>query len=192
MTGWRVCRGVGALRWLGPILLVVGCSSDSVSELPPAPKLKAHRAPAAAPVHHGKLDPGRPFELWLGRSNEIIYVPEIGEIEIDRGTQRGTAGFDERQWEDLRDLVRHIEIDQLRDHYVAEAPDEGTQWILRIRQGAYDRTIFCDNRFPQELLRFADGLDKLLLDADLADNAFEDAPPEAEQREAALWASIHR
>jgi hypothetical protein len=191
-------------------LLVLACSSGAASELPPAPTPRAQPrafAPAAeAPQQQHALDPGRPFELWFGRGTEaagleIVYVPEPGggEIEVDRDRtgeggvvepQRGTVALDDRQWDDLRDLVRHLKVDDLDDAYVAEASDGSTQWILRIRQVAYDRTIYCAGRFPHELRRFADALDALLLDADLADNAFTEAPREAEQREQALWASI--
>ena len=201
----RVCTDVSALRWLVATLLVA-CSSSTASELPPPPTPKPRAAPVkAAAVHHGKLDPGRPFELWFGRRTggralEIIYIPEVGEIEIDRDKaddtgaivpQRGTVALDERQWDDLRDLVRHIKIDQLQHSYVAEDHTDGTEWILRAHQAAYDRTIHCHNRFPPELIRFAESLDKLLLTANLADNAFEPAPPDADQRELALLAGIN-
>jgi hypothetical protein len=80
----------------------------------------------------------------------------------------------------------------LRPHY-SSGVNDGSQWVLWVRQGGYEKAIYFDNRFPAAVRQFADELDRIL-----AANGLEAAEwtlvSEAESRnhEKELWGSIRR
>jgi hypothetical protein len=81
---------------------------------------------------------------------------------------------------------------ELHRGYYGGAAD-GTQWVLWIRQGRDEKSVYLDNYFPAPIGRFARELDAALAQSGLAGVTWE-AVPEAETRrhEVELWASIER
>jgi len=68
---------------------------------------------------------------------------------------------------------------------------DGTQWVLWFEQDGVEKTVYCDNRFPDEIVRFAKDLDGIL-----AKNGLEDVKwqrvnvDDARKHERKLWDSI--
>src|SRR5262249_4627584 len=81
---------------------------------------------------------------------------------------------------------------RLRKEYHAEVHD-GTQWLLWIQQGGSEKSVYFNNSFPREIVRFAEVIDKVL-----EENGLENArwvrvtTVEAQAVNRELWDSIKR
>jgi hypothetical protein len=70
---------------------------------------------------------------------------------------------------------------------------DGTQWVLRVRQGEGDKVVYCDNKFPRTIEQFAERLDAILNEHGLAAVEWRKVPGrENRQHELELWHSIRR
>lgn len=156
------------------------------------------------------FDPSAPTDIWLGRGSgmfglDVVHLSRHGELFVDRAVAApassppGLPGYVHERAHlrvaasvtaDARDLVRRLRVDRLRAEYRKKGMHDGTQWVLRVRQDGYDRSVVFDNRFPRAVRRFARDLD-VLTGAQGVAEAFAPLDAEAWSRtEQALWASL--
>jgi len=177
--------------------------APEVTEVSPTPEVAAPH-----PVAPG-IDFGAPLTLDLGRGSglrglDLIHVGPEGVVEVHRRRdyprgnaiahhwERATLTLDPADRLRLRALMathRLGELDPLYTPPERTIPD-GTQWLMRIRQGEHDHVVYCSNRFPPELRAFATDLDALLARAGLDAVSWERVPrSRSRMHERALWAA---
>ena len=70
---------------------------------------------------------------------------------------------------------------------------DGTQWVLRVRQGARQKAAYFNNHFPDGIVRFADRLDTIVAESVGQDLRWWGVPVARErQHEQELWESSSR
>ena len=76
--------------------------------------------------------------------------------------------------------------------YHAEVHD-GTQWVLWIKQADQEKSIYFNNHFPDEIVRFAEQLDAVLSECDLENMNWKTVPAtESRQHERELWEAVKK
>jgi hypothetical protein len=169
------------------------------SRVPDAPHTTPDRAPSApAP----SFDPTVPYSLELGRGGgrsglETIHVDPSGAVTVHRnpsqrgdvGWERGTLALSQAQRLELTESLHRQQLLTLGGHYSAGIAD-GTQWVLRIVRGEEEHVIYCDNRCPEGVGRFATELDRLLASAGLGDVSW--AAVRGGAHDDRLWDAVRR
>lgn len=80
----------------------------------------------------------------------------------------------------------------LRKEYHENIHD-GTQWVLWIKQGEREKSVYFNNNFPHRIKAFAKQLDAILEHAGLDKAAWQPVPQRnSRQHERELWDSIRR
>lgn len=70
--------------------------------------------------------------------------------------------------------------------------DDGTQWVLLIKQDSKAKAVYFNNYFPKGIKKLAERLDKELAAAGLGNATWKDIPDEqSRDHEKLLWKSIH-
>jgi hypothetical protein len=155
------------------------------------------------------LDPDLPFLLEFGRGSawhglDIVKLFEDGTLTVHRqriGKLRGepfgfleatTVRLGRKSVSRVLHAIEENEIMEMHRAYHANVYD-GTQWILRIKQGENEKAIYCDNHFPRRILLFAAALDSELADSTLKYGQWRRVvDADSCRHEAALWDSIKR
>jgi hypothetical protein len=80
----------------------------------------------------------------------------------------------------------------LRRAYHADV-DDGTQWVLWIKQWEREKSVYFNHNFPRAITRFAEELDRILAAAGLDKVAWQPVPREEARRQAReLWDCTRR
>jgi hypothetical protein len=81
----------------------------------------------------------------------------------------------------------------LRKAYFDMFIDDGTQWVLWIKQSDNEEAVYFNNYFPGNITRFADSLDDILMQSGLNQAKWANVP-DADERayQQELWSSIKR
>jgi hypothetical protein len=157
---------------------------------------------AAGPAHH--LDPTRPWRIEFGRGSGWHGLNTVVVASDGTAVLHSLRGNDREYWETitlrlppaaLADVVAAVEENRLlglRRAYAASVHD-GTQWVLWVVQGEYEKAVYFDNDFPAAIERFAAALDRILA-ANGSESADWTRVPDGDAREheRALWQSIKR
>jgi hypothetical protein len=118
-----------------------------------------------------RIDPERPWRIEFGRGSgwhglETVKLDQDGWVVLHREKSGQWATTTLQLSADavtgILEAVganRLVELDRL---YHADVFD-GTQWVLCIRQGDREKTVYFDNHFPEPILRFATRLDEILV-----------------------------
>jgi len=97
--------------------------------------------------------------------------------------------------DDVKTLIKSLEqfqILKMSKAYHANV-SEGTQWILLIQQGNYEKSIYFDNHFPDNIFAFSRFLDDLLVKRGFLDFTWQAIPEnEPKNHENELWESLKR
>ncbi len=153
------------------------------------------------------LDPSTPFLLSLGRGDgkmelNTISINEQGTVTLyslrvercdgvwNTFWETGTLHLSRDDVKAILDTVHTQHLMSLHTQYHADVYD-GTQWILWLTQAPHEKSIYCHNYFPEEIVAFSDFVDDLLLKRGLPDILWTQIPDdEAGVHDDALWQSI--
>jgi len=98
--------------------------------------------------------------------------------------------------EALAEVLKAVESNNLmglHKAYYDEKIADGTQWVLWIRQGEREKSVYFNNSFPREITAFAEQMDAILSRAGLDKVVWQPVPErESRQHERELWDSIER
>jgi hypothetical protein len=125
-----------------------------------------------------RIDPDKPFRIELGRGSgrdglETIRIAQDGSVILHRMKeeqrdnvikvfwQRAEHNLSNESLGKILDAIEANDLMKLGRSYDAGGSD-GTQWVLWIKQGEQEKTIYCDNHFPTPIIRFAEQLDAIL------------------------------
>jgi len=209
MLGGRVLLGVG--------LLLAGCSGGT----PDSPTRRDGYYPPYSfdgyPVSEVekdtqppfRIDPTKPFRIEFGRGSGMhglatVKVSQDGTALLHR-RRSGLPGEDwgdTWEWASLRlsqdamaKLLEAVDAERLMDlerAYHAAVMD-GTQWVLWIKQGEREKSVYFNNHFPRPIIRFAERLDALLLESPPDELTWTAVPAsESMLHHRDLWMSIRR
>lgn len=157
-----------------------------------------------------ELHEGAPFTVELGRGSGLdglatVKIESSGRVELCRERHRATGERDPKgergdSWEvttfqlppagvaQVVEAVNESRVLGLSGAY-HEGRADGTQWVLRIRQGEHDAATYFDNRFPRAVRELSSALDRVVSEHMPAGQTWhETAAPHDDE----LWASIHR
>jgi hypothetical protein len=146
-------------------------------------------------------DTSRAYTIELGRGSGRHGLDTVRVVFDGLAT---VCRWDEDRWEmadlilspdQLGRMMTAVERDRLPDlrgEYRDERVADGTQWVLRLERAGMEKVVYFDNRFPDEVVRFADTLDEILAEAGLEKAAWRPANASARELERALWRSIDR
>lgn len=155
------------------------------------------------------IDRAQPFWLEFGRGSgwhglDTIKIDQTGRVVLHRMKFTQRANVNNLSWEVatlqvpadvVAEVLRAVESNGLMGLHKAyhENIADGTQWVLGIKQGEREKSVYFDNRFPRAITAFAEQLDAILTRAGL-DRVERQPVPERDSRkhEKELWDSIKR
>src|SRR5687767_12389306 len=149
-------------------LAVVGCSDRVDSD-----RVEKDDRPAFT------IDRAQPFRLEFGRGSgwhglDTVKLDETGRFVVHRMKSTRQDDVNVLSWEGatlqwpreaVAEVLKSVESNGLmRLHRVYHDPDiaDGTQWVLWIKQGEREKSVYFNNSFPAEITRFAEQLDATL------------------------------
>jgi len=156
------------------------------------------------------IDRTQPFWLEFGRGSawhglDTIKIDQTGRVVLHRMNSTRQENVEVLSWEvgslqlppeGVAEVVKAVESDGLmglQKAYRHENVADGTQWVVWIKQGEQEKSVFFDNRFPPAITRFAEHLDAVLERAGLDKVEWQPVPErESRQHERELWDSIKR
>ncbi|MCP4396865.1 MAG: hypothetical protein GY801_06150 [bacterium] len=167
---------------------------------PLAQVVKEHRPPFT-------IDPTAPFLVMFGRGSgrfglntaEINEQGTVGLYRI-RSEERddawhlfwetGTLQLSPEDLEVVVDSINTFQPTALHKEYHAEVYD-GTQWVLWLKQEPHEKSVYCNNHFPESMYEFSDFLDEFLAEHGLENVTWTKVPQEDYRKhEEELWRSI--
>jgi hypothetical protein len=155
------------------------------------------------------IDHTQPFWVEFGRGSgwhglDTVKIDQTGRVVLHRMKSEHQVHVNALSWEvatlqlspeALDEVLKAVESNKLMGLQKAyhENIADGTQWVLWIRQGEHEKSVYFDNRFPPAITRFAEQLDAVLARAGLDKAAWQPVPErESHQHERELWDSIKR
>ena len=154
-----------------------------------------------------RLDSARPWRVELGRGSGMVGLNTVAvgsdgtatayrlRVE-DRGRpfwETTTLRLPPEAVDEVRVAVDQHRLLGLGRVYRAAGVHDGTQWVLRVVQGDFEKAVYFDNRFPRAIEGFADDLDRVLAANGLAEAQWTRVPDaEARNHEQELWRSTER
>lgn len=159
------------------------------------------------PTFH--IDATQPFRLEFGRGSgwqglETVKIDQSGCVVLHRMKRERREDATLETWETatlslppdgLADVLKAIDENGLMGLHKSYSTDvqDGTQWVLWIKQGEREKSVYFNNSFPNVITRFAEQLDGTLAAAELDKVTWQPVPPsESRQHERELWNSIKR
>lgn len=125
------------------------------------------------------IDPARPWTIVLARGScadgfDTVDLNQDGAVLLRRKKwgpiKNDVVGF---AWEEasltlpheailtILDALSETQLLGLKNAYYAAVHD-GTQWVIQIEQETNEKSVYCDNHFPNAIVRFAGSLDAVL------------------------------
>jgi hypothetical protein len=155
------------------------------------------------------IDRTQPFCLEFGRGSgwhglDTVKIDQTGEVVLHRMKSERQKNVNALSWErttlqlspeSLADVLKAVESNNLIGLHKAyhEATADGTQWVLRVRQGELEKSVYFNNNFPRSITAFAEQLDAILSRGGLSTATWQPVPErESRQHERDLWDSIKR
>jgi hypothetical protein len=155
------------------------------------------------------IDRTQPFLLEFGRGSGLhglntIKLDQTGlvilhQIKIEHDQNVSVISWEvatlQLQPEAVGEVLKLIESNRLMRLHKAYHEDiaDGTQWVLWIKQGEREKSVYFNNSFPSAITRFAEQLDAILVRAGLNKASWQPVPErESRQHEKELWDSIKR
>lgn len=153
-----------------------------------------------------RIDPGKPWRMEFGRGSgwhglDTIELDREGRVVFHRlrhnqedvlSWQTATAQLPPDAVVKVLEAVESHRLLELDKEYHADVHD-GTQWVLWVRQGDRQKTVYFNNHFPDAILRFAESYDEIIAGT-IGPGLQWRAVPRARGRdhERPLWASIQQ
>lgn len=146
------------------------------------------------------VDPTKDFQFELGRGSGMAGLDTIafgrdGVVTLykrlpEERWRTATLTLDAAAMGRIFEAVRTEGIMKMAAAYHADMND-GTQWVLWIKQEEHTKAIYCNNHFPQAVRRLAKLIDTELGAAGLETVQWKMVPKkEFRQHEKPLWNSI--
>jgi hypothetical protein len=184
---------MGRVPTIALILLAAGCSG----------RVEKDDRPAFA------IDHTQPFWLEFGRGSgwhglNTVKIDQTGRVVLHRMKSAHQDGATVLSWEAatlqltpeaLAEVLKAVESNDLTGLHKAYHEDikDGTQWVLWIKQGEREKSVYFNNRFPRAITAFAEQLDAILARAGSDKVEWQPVPMrESRQHERELWDSIKR
>lgn len=142
-----------------------------------------------------------PFQMEFGRGSgwhglDTVKISQRGTVTLDRSRyphwETTTLQLPDESMEQVLKSVKKNRLRELSREYHGNIAD-GTQWVLWFKQNDVEKSVYFDNRFPDDIVRFAKDLDGIL-----AKNGLQNAQwqrvnvDDARKHERKLWDSIKR
>jgi hypothetical protein len=117
-----------------------------------------------------RLDPEKAYRIELGRGSgwhglDIVKFSQDGSVVLHshRGTiwYTATMHLPEQAAGQVFQAVEDNQLLGMERAYHANVAD-GTQWVLWIKQGNNEKSVYFNNHFPKGIIGFANALDTLL------------------------------
>lgn len=151
------------------------------------------------------VDPNQAFRLEFGRGSgldglETIKVSQNGGVILHRTKQPEDGKWEtatlQLSLDALAEVLKAVESNGLLDLHRAYHDTnrkDGTQWVLWIKQGDREKSVYFNNEFPRAITRFAEQLDAALSAAGLDKVVWQPVPlSETGRHDRELWDSIKR
>ncbi|HEV2296737.1 MAG TPA: hypothetical protein VGR35_23045 [Tepidisphaeraceae bacterium] len=178
---------------------IVGSGNTSTQAVEPDTRRTEVVEPDTRPTF--VLDASKPFVIEFGRGSgqhglDIVKVNETGAVQLSRIEGRPNAEFASLQLSstDVATLVGLVNTNQLTSMgrmYSDPRMADGTQWVLWIEQSPFQKSIYFNNFFPDEITAFESGLDALLQKAGSGTAMWSPLPrQQAMDQQKALWGRI--
>jgi len=146
------------------------------------------------------VDLGKDFHFELGRGSGLDGLDTVafgrdGKVTLFRQHPQGSwqttsLELSAEALARIFDEVKSQEIMKMPAAYHANVQD-GTQWVLWIRQDEKSKAIYFNNYFPAEVRRLAERLDRELAAAGIAGAPWKElSKTKVREHEKALWSSI--
>jgi hypothetical protein len=154
-----------------------------------------------------RIEPTKPFRIEFGRGSgwhglDTIKVDQDGRVVLHRENHQRQGDTIIQSWEKAtlqlppRSLTKVLEaveanrLMELHKGYHANVAD-GTQWVLWIKQGNQEKSVYFNNHFPEQIVRFAERLDGILSECGVDKLDWQVVPAvETRRNERELWDSI--
>ena len=159
------------------------------------------------PTSRLRINAGQPWELHFGRGSgwhglNTLSLDHSGYLQLQChgvGTREPEASAHmtaavQLSQADVANVLRALEetrVLELERAYHADVHD-GTQWILWVRQGDREKSVYFDNHFPDSVVEFAGRLDAIVASGSGAGLEWRPTPKGARTTEGDLWESIKR
>ncbi len=155
------------------------------------------------------IDHTQPFWLEFGRGSgwhglHTVKIDQTGRAVLHRMKSERERDVTVLSWEvailqlspeEVTEVLKAVESNdlmELRKEYHENIHD-GTQWVLWIKQGEQEKSVYFNNNFPRRIKAFAEQLDAILARAGLDKATWQPVPErESRQHERDLWDSIKR
>ncbi len=150
------------------------------------------------------LDPEQPYQIEFGRGSgwhglDTIMIRSDGRVTVhrqvyaDKPWETTTLRLPPEALAQVRDAIEKNDLLALDREYHQKGIVDGTQWVLWIKQGNREKASYFNNHFPDEVRRFADALDDILVKRGLEQATWRSVPAFLRRRhERALWDSVTR
>lgn len=155
------------------------------------------------------IDHAQPFWLEFGRGSgwhglNTVKIDQTGKVVLHRMKSESQQDVTVLSWEAatlqlspeaLAEVPKAVESNSLTGLHKAyhRDIDDGTQWVLWLRHGEQEKSVYFDNSFPRGITTFAEQLDAILARAGSATVKWQPVPvSESRRHERELWDSIKR
>lgn len=156
-----------------------------------------------------RIDPEQPYRIEFGRGSgwhglSTIKITQDRQAIVHRKRRDHQDGVTNLYWEtttlrlsaeDVAKVLAAIDANHLMElHRSYSDPhiQDGTQWVLWIKQGECEKSVYFNNYFPRSIERFATQLDEILRPRFLGREWNTVPDRESRQHERELWDSIKR
>jgi len=153
------------------------------------------------------IDLTQPFWLEFGRGSgweglDTIKIDQSGRVVLHRKKSERKEDFIVVSWqvatlqlspEALAEVLKAVESNGLMRLHKAYHEDihDGAQWVVWIKQGEREKSVYFNNNFPRQITAFAEQVDGILAQAGLDKVTWQTVPErESRQHERELWNSI--
>lgn len=155
-----------------------------------------------------RLDAVQTFRLVLGRGSGLdglhtVALTHDGNVTLYRRCEEVQNNVHYDYWEKttlqlpkdaIAELIAEIEkqgVLRLNRAYNDPDIDDGTQWVFWAQQGDKETSVYCNNKFPKPLKRFAETLDATLAKNGMGKVRWERVPEDDRRDvEKRLWDSV--
>jgi hypothetical protein len=155
------------------------------------------------------IDHTQPFWLEFGRGSgwhglDTVKIDQTGRAVLHRMKSERKEDVTVLSWEAatvqlspeaLAEVLKAVESNGLMGLRKAYHEDihDGTQWVLWLRQGEREKSVYFNNSFPRAITTFAEQLDAILARAGYSTVKWQQVPEsKSRQHERELWDSIKR